>query len=177
MASLKKLNIINRKQIACIDEPKILDKKPLSVKEHLKLLKEGKSGIDLPQLDFILGPEKKDSGAKMLKLLKEERDKKALDKQLKEKGVKTETFIPEEYEDDFAKYYNKLKGILRRIFDSIMSLKESDIEQMYVHIIEIIDGLSKGGSISDIFKREHIKSIGVLLVGIALIIIILKIIY
>lgn len=177
MASLKKLDIINRKPIACIDEPKHLDKKPISIKQHLKLLKEGKSGLDLPQMDFILGPEKKDSGAKILKAMKEDKEKKALDKQLKEKGVKLETFIPREYEGDFKRYYNKLKGILKRVFNSILSLKEKDIEQMYVHAVEIIDGISKGGRLSDIFKREHIKSVGLLLICISVIIIILKIIY
>ena len=177
MASLKKLDIINRRPVACIDEPKKLDKKPLTVNQHLKLLKEGKSGLDLPQLDFVLGPEKKDPGATILKSLRETKEKEAIDKLLKDKDVKTETFIPEEYENEFARYYNKLKGILKRVFNSIMSLKEKDIEQMYIHLVEIIDGLSKGGSLSDIFKREHIKSMGLMLVCISSIILLLKIIY
>ena len=174
MASLKKLEIINKRTLSCIDEPKKLNKKPLTTKEHLKLLKEGKSGLDLPQLDFILGPDKKDSSGRLLKLLKDKENKEKLDKQLKEKGVKVESFIPEEYEKQGFKYYNRLKQILKRIFDSIMTLKEKDIEQMYIHAVEIVDGLSKGGKVTDIFKREHIKSIGLLFICVSLLIIIIK---
>jgi len=177
MASLKKLDIINRRPLACIDEPKKLSKKPITLKEHLKLLNQGKSGLDLPELDFVLGPEKKDPGATILKSLREEKEKKAIEKHLKDKGVKTETFIPKEYENDFKKYYTKLKQIIKRVFNSIMSLKEKDIERMYVHSVEIVDGLTKGGKLSDIFKREHIKSIGLLFTCISVIILVLKVIY
>ena len=174
MASLKKLEIINKRKLSCIDEPEKLNKKPITSKEHLKLLKEGKSGLDLPQLDFVLGPEKQDSGAKILKYIKEKEEKEKLDKQLKEKGVKVESFIPEEYETKGIQYFNRLKRILKRVFDSIMKLEEKDFEKMYIHSVEIIDGLSKGGKVSDIFKREHIKSIGLLFICVSLLTIIIK---
>ena len=199
MASLKQLEIINKNKLACLDEPKTLPTKPLSVKAHLRILNKGQSGLDLPELDIALA--KKPSAEEQYKKTKEKEDF------LKSKGIEPKEIpetkvqiddeyidsikfdllnreqkeffvtIPKKYESEAKKYYNRLKQILKRIFDSVLSLKDTDLVSMYKDMVEIVDGISRGGAVTDIIKRKHLRSMGVFCICVSVIIILLKLIY
>jgi len=177
MASLKELENISKKRIICIDEPEELEEHPLTPEQHLKLLDSGKSGMKLPDLDFVLGDQNKheEEPDYEFNILRRENDNEE-----RKETFEAEPENEKEYSELYSKIdraYTRLKQIVKRIFATIMSLKDVDLNKMINDVMDIIEGFSKGGDVRDIIRKEHIKSIGLFFILFSVIVISLNLIY